>query len=182
MGRVRFSPLPPPLWGSKAIWSLTEMWNIMIPTLDFLGVWFFSSEHPVTVVLEDKAYCSVACTTRELRWGFPIVCHPLGRWGRRRDLDVADVDVQVPTTHGAFLWAMVWLIRYLFPSGMQSWSVGFFHCPVSHPRLSVESPHVQYRGEWEVPAGFYTATLSFLSTSDVCLHVHLMPQRRLFNR
>lgn len=59
------------------------MWNVMNLDLDFLWVCFFSSEHPVTVVLEDAAHLPTVCR-REQTWGSTVFCFPLERWGKEK--------------------------------------------------------------------------------------------------
>lgn len=184
MGKVRFPSLPPPLWESKAFRSLREMWNVMIPTSDFFWSLFFLLWAPCHCCSGGESPSPHCLHYKGTQMRSPHFLPPFGKVRQEKGfgLDVAGVDVQVSTTHGAFLGDMVWLIRYSVSAATQSWSVGFFHCPISHLHLSVGSPHILYSGEWEVPAAFCTATLSFLSTSDVSLRVHLTPQRRLLNR
>lgn len=179
MGKVRFPSLPPPLWESKVIRSLRDMWKVMIPTLDFLGFCFFSSEHPVTVVLEKKDHLPAVCATKGLGWGSPVLCFAwkgavregiwAGCWcpGTYHTRCVPwshSLADQVFSSH----WNIV-LVCGLLPLFDLS----------SSPFSGKSSCSVW--GEWEVPAGFFTATLSFLSISVVSLRVHLMAQRRLLN-
>lgn len=138
------------------------MWNIMNLALDFLGVFF--------LLRAPCHYCSGECSPSShcLQKGtwmrFHCFLSPFGKMGEGEGIWAGVMYVQVPVTHGVFLGAMVWLIRCSVSTGMYSLFEGFFNCPVSHLHLSVGSPLVLCKDEWEVPSGFCIDTLFF------CLH------------
>lgn len=174
MGKIRFPSLLPLLWESKAIGSLKEMWNVMTPTLDFLGKLFY--------LLWAPCHCCSGGESPSIHCGemrFPCFLAPFRKVELMKEfgLGAAGTDVQVPTTHGVFLGAIVSSLHWhevlvcgllLLSSLSSSLFSGKSSCSDS--------------AEWEVPAGFCTATLSFMSTSDISLYVNLILQRSLFNR